>query len=359
VLLSVLYLLVRTLARILGRRDDQGRELEIVVLRHQLRVVSRRVSRPRFSIWDRVFLAAASRALPRARWNSFLIRPATLLKWHRELVARKWRLYGARGRPGRPALPRQVRDLVVRLAKENPRWGYMRIHGELRKLGVTVSATTVRNILRRHGLGPAPRRGDVTWSEFLRHQAGSVLACDFFVVETLFVTRIYVLFFIELSSRRVLFAACTGNPDGPWVTQQARNVLMCVEDRCSRSRLLIHDRDAKFTAAFDEVFRADGIEVIRTPIRAPRANAFAERWVRTIRAECLDWLLIVSRRHLQGVLTIYIDHYNRSRPHRGIGLGVPDAPSAQRRSHPGGNCPMKIRTRHRLGGLLHEYESAA
>src|SRR6266487_4156734 len=173
---------------------------------------------------------------------------------------------------------------------------------ELLKLGLRVSPSTIRRILLTAGSGPAPRRVGPSWREFLRQQAASVLACDFFTVETISLRRFYVLFFIELENRRVHLAGCTSNPTGAWVTQQARN--LSFRGVFERMRFLIHDRDSKFAASFDEVFRSEGIEVIHTPIRAPQANAYAERFVRTIRAECLDWLLIIGRRHLQSVLRI-------------------------------------------------------
>ncbi len=176
----------------------------------------------------------------------------------------------------------------------------MRIQGELAKLGVRVSATKIRTLLRRESLGPAPRRSGPTWSEFLRAQASGVLACDLFTVETLFLKTLYVFFFIELGTRRVHVAGATRNPDSAWVTQQARNFSGDLADRQVAFRFLIRDRDSKYTSGFDEVFRCDGTKVIRTPIRAPRANAFAERWVRTVQTECLDWMLILGRRHLAG-----------------------------------------------------------
>jgi putative transposase len=358
VLLSLVYLILRAALRLFVRRSDRVHELEIVVLRHQLSILRRQVSRPSLKASDRMLLAAALRILGKAGASSFIVTPATLLRWHREIVKRKWRLYGRRRGPGRPPIPRNVWDLIVRLATENPRWGYRRIHGELKKLGVVASITTIRNVLRRQGLGPAPRRSGPTWTEFLRAQA-SVLACDFFTVETVFFRRLYVIFFIELSSRRVLLANCTTTPDGAWVTQQARNLVLCLDDKSWPVRLLIHDRDAKFPAVFDGVFKSEGIEVIRTPIRAPRANAFAERWVRTIRSECLDWLLIPSCRHLQRVLRTYVDHYNRQRPHRGLDLRVPDPLDSAKPTCLGMLDRVDVNRQDRLGGLLHEYELAA
>ena len=205
-----------------------------------------------------------------------------------------------------------MRQLVLRFARENPRWGYPRIAGELLKLGMRVSPSTVRRLLLGAGLTPAPRRSGPSWRDFLRQQAASMIACDFFTVETISLRRFYVLFFIELESRRVHLAGCTTNPTGAWVTQQARN--LSFTGLLERRRFLIHDRDSKFSAAFDEVFCSEAIQVIHTPIRAPQANAYAERFVRTVRAECLDWLLILGRRHLERVLRLYTTHCNQRVP---------------------------------------------
>jgi len=199
---------------------------------------------------------------------------------------------------------------VLRLARENPRWGYARIVGECRKLAVVVSATTVRRILRRHRLGPAPRHAGPSWVQLLRAQAAGTLAVDFFTVETVRLRRLYVLFVLEVERRRVHLAGITAHPTGDWVAQAARNLLMDLGERTDRFRFLVRDRDAKFSAGFDAVFAAAGVEVLRIPPRTPTANAYAERWVRTVRAECLDWILIVNRRHLNRVLTTYLAHYN-------------------------------------------------
>jgi putative transposase len=278
------------------------------------------------------------------------VTPQTLLRWHRQLVRRRWTQ--PQRSPGRPPVERRVRELVLRLARENPRWGYPRIAGELLKLGLHVSPSTVRRLLLAAGLRPAPRRSGPSWRDFLREQAASTLACDFFTVETITLRRYYVLFFIELESRRVHLVGCTTNPAGAWVTQQARN--LSFTRLLERTRFLIHDRDSKFSASFDEVFRSDGIKVIHTPIRAPRANAYAERFVRTIRSECLDWLLILGRRHLGRVLGIYTAHYNRARPHRGLALLPPESASAAVPPTAG-----TIERRDLLGGLIHEYRAAA
>jgi putative transposase len=287
----------------------------------------------------------------------FLVTPATLLRWHRELVARRW-TYPHIGR-GRPGLDQQVVELVVRLARENPRWGYLRIVGECGRLGVRVSATSVRRILRRHRVGPAPRRAGPSWSAFLKAQAGAMLGGDFFTVETIGLIRLYVLFVIELDSRRVYLAGVTRYPTGAWVVQAARNLLMDLDERVCRWRYLIRDRDAKFTATFDAVFTAAGIEVVKIPPKVPQANAHAERWVRTVRTECLDWTLIYNERHLHRVLTEYVRHYNTARPHRGIDLQVPAPPGAAQviPIASAGNRP--IERVDVLGGLIHEYRHAA
>jgi transposase InsO family protein len=236
---------------------------------------------------DRLFLAAASRLLPRARWRCFTITPATLLAWHRRLVAKRWT--DARP-PGRPPIRGEIRALVLRLARDNPGWGYQRIVGELKGLGFAVSATTVRTWLRETGLGPVGTRRGMTWREFLRAHRRNMLAVDFFTVKTIWLQRLYVLFFIELGSRRVHLAGCTLNPSAQWVTQQARHLTWTLAEHPASFRFLIRDRDQKFTASFDEVFRSHGLEIIRTPFRAPQANGVAERFVRTVRSECLDWL---------------------------------------------------------------------
>jgi putative transposase len=355
--LSLSYLALRWifgLLVLLGRSRDR-KEVEILVLRHELSVLRRQAARPRYEPRDRVLLAALSRALPRRRWATFAVTPETLMRWHRRLVTRRWTYLG-RG-PGRPRLEAELVTLILRLARENPRWGNRRIVGELRQLGFSVSETAVRNLLRRHGIAPAPRRSDPPWRAFIRQQAASMIACDFFTVETAALRRIYVLFFIELESRRVHLAGCTSSPGGSWVAQQARNLVMDVAERPKPLRLLLHDRDAKFSAAFDDVFRTEGATVIRTPIKAPNANAHAERWVRTVRNECLDWLLIFSRGQLERVLRTYVDHYNRRRPHRALDLDAPDPIGGL--VPPPGTGPRTVRRRDRLGGLLHEYELAA
>jgi putative transposase len=329
-------------------RGDATKDLELLVLRRQ-------TPPPRLEPADRALLAAVSRVLARDRWSCFFVTPATLLRWHRRLVAGVW-TYPHRG-TGRPPLDQELQQLIVRLARENPRWGYQRIKGELQRLGVHVSATAIRTTLRRHGLDPAPRRASSTWRAFLRQQAAGIVACDFFTVDTIWLRRLHVLFFIELGSRRVHLAGVTANPSGAWVTQQARNLLLMLGEGGRELRFLLRDRDAKFSRAFDDVFRSEGAQVLLTPVQAPKANAYAERWIGTVRAECLDWLLIVGRAHLQQVLRIYVEHYNRHRPHRVLRLEPPDRPSGL--TVIGEDQPGIVHRRDLLGGLLHEYRRAA
>jgi putative transposase len=357
VFLSLCYVVLRRVLQLaaLRFRSNEFKDLEIVVLQHELAILRRRTRRPAITWADRLFLAAASRLLPRAHWRSFIITPATLLRWHRRLVAKRW-TYARRA--GRPAIRRETREFVLRLARENPRWGYQRIVGELKGLGFAVSATTVRTWLRQAGLGPAGTRGGMTWREFLRTHRRSMIAVDFFTVETIWFQRLYVLFFIELSSRRVHIAGCTPTPSAQWVTQQGRQLTWSLAERPESFRVLIRDRDQKFTHSFDEVFRSEGFEIIRTPFRAPQANGVAERFVRTVRSECLDWLLILNQPHLEQVLDVFADHDNGHRPHRALALTPPQptrrpfAPVMPR----GETC---VERRDRLGGVVHEYALAA
>jgi transposase InsO family protein len=248
----------------------------------------------------------------------------------------------------------------VRLARQNPAWGYRRIEGELVGLGIKLAASTVWTILREERIEPAPNRLETSWAEFLRAQAARILECDFLTVDTLFLKRFSVLFFIELATRRVHLTGITTNPDGSWVTQQARNLLMQLNDEEVPPRFLVRDRDGKFTREFDEVFRSEGIRVIKAPVRAPKARAHAERWVGSVRRECLDRLLIVGRRHLESVIKTYSRHYNEHRPHRSLGQRplISKLPPGE----PGMANVIdldRVRRRDLLGGLIREYRLAA
>jgi putative transposase len=351
---SLVYFLLRQILQMLTQlaRDGGAKDVELLVLRHQVAVLRRQVHRPDLQPEDRVVLAALSRLLPRPQWSAFFVTPATLLRWHRELIARHWTYPHAR--PGRPPIDRELRELVLRLAAENRTWGHRRVQGELARLGYRIAASTVWKILHRAGVDPAPRRTGPTWQQFLTAQAQTILACDFFTVDTVLLKRIYVLFFIELATRQVHVVGVTAHPSGAWVAQQARNLLMSLDQRADGLRFLLRDRDAKFTAAFDTVFTAADIDVLRTPPQAPRANAFAERWVGTVRRECTDRMLIVGERHLSSVLTEYTAHYNGHRPHRSLGQQPPDpAP------HVVDLAAARVQRRPILGGLINEYTQAA
>ncbi|HEU5111640.1 MAG TPA: integrase core domain-containing protein [Micromonosporaceae bacterium] len=350
-------MIVRRVLGVLGCGPTPNADaVEVAVLRHQLAVLRRQVPRPRYTPADRMLLAALAKLLPRERWAVFLVTPSTLLRWHRQLIARRW-TYPQTGRHRR-GMDEEIVALVVRLAQENPRWGYLRIVGECRSLGIRVSATSVRRILRRHGLGPAPRRGGPTWTQFLGAQASGLLAMDFFTVETVGLTRLYVLFVVQVQQRAVHLVGITAHPTGAWVTQQARNLLMDLEEQGHRFRYLIRDRDAKFAAAFDAVFGSAGIEVVKIPPRAPRANAYAERWVGTVRTECLDWTLVWNDRQLYRVLTEYLRHYNTGRPHRSLDLQPPCPASRLTLAEPAGR-KTSVQRVDVLGGLIHEYRRAA
>ena len=320
--LSFFYLaFVRVLQLLrLFRYEDSELAVEVVMLRHEVAVLRRQVARPALCPSDRALLAGLSRLLKRRHVGQLFVQPETLLRWHRDLVRRRWTYSHSQGRP---SLPGGTVEVVLRLAKENPTWGYRRVHGELATMGVRLPPSSIWGILRRHGIEPSPRWTGPSWTQFLRAQASSMLACDFFTVDTALLRRLYVLFFIEIDTRRVYVTGVTANPVGEWVVQQARNVSSAIAERVRPLRFLVRDRDAKFTASFDEVFRSDGIRIIRTPVRSPRANAFAERFVGTVRRECLDRMLIFHRRQLEVVLNEFIDHYNRHRPHRSLGQAPP------------------------------------
>jgi transposase InsO family protein len=332
------------------RRDASAKDVEIMVLRHQVAVLQRINPRPRLLWSDRALIALGASVLPRERWRSLLVKPRTVLDWQRRLIRRRWR-QPARRR-GRPRLPMTTVELICRLASENRGWGYMRIAGELRKLGVSVSATAVRNTLRRNGLGPGPRRQGPTWTEFLRAQAHSMLATDFFSVDTVTGRRYYALFVIELHTRMVRLLGVTEHPNTAWMTQIARNLTAEIRDAGSKVKFLVRDRDTKFCAPFDTILEDENIRTVRTPIQAPQANAFAERWERTVRTECTDHLIILSRAQLERTVRRYVRHYNEARPHRGINLDTPEP-------QPPADASAPIVRIDVLGGLIHEYRRAA
>jgi putative transposase len=336
-------------------RSDRAKDAEILILRHQVAVLHRQVKTPRLSWAERAVLAALARLLPggQARQLRLIVSPRTLLRWHADLVRRHWT--HPRHGPGRPRTAATVQAVVLEMARDNSGWDYRRIHGELAGLGHKLAPSTVWKILKDAGIDPAPRRSGQTWRAFLEAQAKTILATDFFHVDTVFLRRLYILFFIEHGTRRVHLAGVTAHPTSEWVTQQARNLLMNLEDHADGFKFLIRDRDAKFTAQFDAVLAAAGARIIKTPVRAPRANAIAERWIASTRRECLDRMLITGERHLRLVLGEYADHYNLHRPHRALNQGPP----AGRPHPPAPGTNVRLLRRDQLGGLIHEYSQVA
>jgi transposase InsO family protein len=315
----------------------------------------------RFDPSDRAFLAALLHRLPRdvLRQVRLLVRPETVLRWHRDLVAHRHAIASRPKRPGRPRTVRSIRTLVLRLARENSSWGYRRIHGELLVLGIKVAASTVWEILREAGVNPAPQRTSETWATFLRSQAEAILAADFFEVVTLTGARLYVLAAIEHASRRVRILGATAHPAAAWVTQAVRNLAMDMEDAGCTARYVIRDRDGKFPALVDAILADAGVKTVLSGVQMPRMNSIMERWIQSCRHELLDRTLIWNQRHLLYALHEYECHHNAHRPHRGISNARPLHPLPDPIGDPDTITRLDIRRRDRLGGVLHEYERAA
>jgi putative transposase len=360
VIISIVYLVVRCLLGCLMMltRRQVSKDAELLVLRHENAVLRRQIGRVRYQPGDRLWLSALSRLVPRRRWGEvFAVTPATLLAWHRRLVARNWD-YTSHRRPGRPSTTAAIRKLVIRIATDNPGWGHRRVQGELVKLGHPIAASTVWQILQTAGIDPAPRRTGPTWQQFLTAQARGIIAADFVHVDTVLLRRLYALIVIEHGTRRVRLAGITANPDGAWTTQAARNFLMDLGQRATSVKFLIRDRAGQYTSPFDAVFTAEGIRILASPPQAPRANAICERIIGTLRRELLDRILIINERHLRRALAEYLRHYNAARPHRSLGQLTP-AQAETRPPEPVNLAEFRIRRKQVLGGLTYEYYIAA
>jgi len=360
--LKLIFLIVSRAVSLLGlsRRESWWKDAEILMLRHQLAVAERERPRAHSRLtWpDRAWQALLAGTLPIERLVAMrlIVTPGTILRWHRDIDRRRRARRSRRGRSGHPATHRKVRPVVLRLARENDSWGYRRIHGELAGLGITVAPSTVWQILKNAGIGPAPRRDGPGWAEFLRSQARGILALDFFTADLLNGSKMYVLAVIEHGTRRIRILGATEHPVQAWVVQQARNLLTDLDDAGMHVKFVLHDRDASFTAAFDEVFRAAGVRVIRSAVQAPRMNSIMERWIGSCRCELLERTLIWNQRHLMTVLREYEDFYNTHRPHRTLKQAAPLRPL------PEGVADLdqfRVQRRDRAGGVIHEYRLVA
>ena len=343
----------------LTRRPSAWKDAEILLLRHQITILRRQTAtRPKLSWADRALIATLLAIIPRIRHGGLHLpgTPATILRWHRDLVRRRWAAKSKANRPGRPHKHPTISRLVLRMARENEHWGYRRITGELASLGITVAPSTVWEILKKHGIHPAPRRAGPTWPDFLRSQAEAIIACDFFTVDLLDGTKAYVLAVIEHATRRIHIMGATAHPTNDWITQQIRNLLMDLDGAADRIKFLIRDRDILYPPAVDTLLTDTGIRTIRSAVRAPRMNSIMERWIGGCRRELLDRTLIWNLPHLRRALSEYEQHHNTHRPHTALRSAAPDKP-----------LPPEIvdlqsfrATRNdRNGGIINEYQQAS
>jgi putative transposase len=342
----------------LSQREETWKTAEILILRHQLTVLQRRQPRrPELDWADRALLATLLAVIPKARRPGLrlLVTPDTILRWHRDIVRRRWAARSIRGKAGRPATRRNIRALVLRLARENPGWGYRRIHGELAGLGAKIAASTVWEILKKAGIDPTPRRADPTWPQFLRSQAEAILACDFFTADLLDGTQAYVLAVIEHATRRIRILGVTLHPTGDWTAQQARNLIMDLGEQAHRVKFMIRDRGSNYTAAFGAVLADTGIRTVLCNVRTPRMNAIAERWIGGCRRELLDRTLIWNENHLRRILREYQTHHNQHRPHRSLDSAAPLKPLPE----PVDLEQHRVRRHPRVGGMINEYRLVA
>src|SRR6266550_7177811 len=326
----VFLLIMRLATRLrLSRREETWKTAEILILRHQLTVLQRRQPRrPKLNWADRALLATLLSVIPNARRHGLrlLVTPDTILRRHRDMVRRRWAARSMRGNTGRPATRRNIRALVLRLARENPDWGYRRIHGELACLGAKIAASTVWEILKKAGIDPAPGRSGPTWPQFLRSQAEAILACDFFTADLLDGTQAYVLAVIEHATRRIRILGVTVHPTGAWTAQQASNLVMDLGEQAHQIKFIIRDRGSNFTAASDTVLADAGIRTVPGNVQTPRMNAIAERRIGGCRREILDRTLIWNQAHLRRILRAYETHHNQHRPHRSLNSAAPLKP---------------------------------
>jgi putative transposase len=342
----------------LSRREEAWQTAEILILRHQLAVMQRRQPRrPNVNWADRALLVTLLGVIPKARRQGLrlLVTPDTILRWHRDIVRRRWAARSMRGKSGRPATRRNISALVLRMARENPEWGYRRIHGELAGLGIKVAASTVWDILKKAGIDPAPRRTGPVWSQFLRSQAEAILACDFFTADLLDGTHAHVLAVIEHATRRIRILGVTLHPSGEWTAQQARNLIMDLGGQAHQIKFMIRDRGSNFTAAFDVVLAEAGIRTVLCNVRTPRMNAVAERWIGGCRRELLDRTLILNQSHLRRILRLYETHHNQHRPHRSLDGAAPLKPLPE----PVDLEKYRVRKHARVGGTINEYRLVA